>query len=155
MLEQDELQYLDTLGGEQAKQYTIELVSRLRTSLQSSEVRLKFEQTKNQALTFELMRLKQWRFGTSSESIDSTQTQLFDAKLDATFYGLFTDATGSPNIYQENAKIAAKLLISFKPTCRKRRELSNSGVPGSWPPCRFDAKPGPRDESKCREFRKN
>jgi len=84
MLEQDELQYLDTLGAEQAKQYAIELVSRLRTSLQNSEVRLKFEQTKNQALNLELMRLKQWRFGTSSESIDSTQTQLFDAKLEAT-----------------------------------------------------------------------
>ncbi len=83
MLEQDELQHLDTLSGEQAKQYAIELVSRLRTSLQNSEVRLKFEQTKNQALNFELMRLKQWRFGSSSESIDSTQAQLFDAKLEA------------------------------------------------------------------------
>ena len=83
MLEQDELTELDTLSGEPARQYAIELILRLRTQLQSSEVKLKFEQTKNQALNFELARLKQWRFGSSSESMDSAQAQLFDAKIEA------------------------------------------------------------------------
>lgn len=30
------------------------------------------------------MRLKRWRFGSSSESMDSTQAQLFDAKVEST-----------------------------------------------------------------------
>lgn len=77
MLEQDELQKLDTFTGEQAQHYARELIGRLSRQL-------KFEQTKNQALNFELMRLKQWRFGSSSESMDSAQVQLFDAKLEAT-----------------------------------------------------------------------
>ena len=75
MLELDELEHFDTLSGEQAKQYARQLLELLGRQL-------KFEQTKNQALNFELMRLKQWRFGTSSESMDSAQTQLFDAKLE-------------------------------------------------------------------------
>ena len=58
MLEQAELQHFDTLSGEQAKQYARQLLERLGRQL-------KFEQTKNQALNFELMRLKQWRFGSS------------------------------------------------------------------------------------------
>ena len=76
MLEQAELQHFDTLSGEQAKQYARQLLERLGRQL-------KFEQTKNQALNFELMRLKQWRFGSSSESMDSAQVQLFDTKLEA------------------------------------------------------------------------
>lgn len=39
---------------------------------------LKFAQTKIAALNFELARLKRWRFGTSSESLDA-QTPLFEA----------------------------------------------------------------------------
>jgi transposase len=40
---------------------------------------LKFKQTKIEALNFEIARLKRWRFGSSSESLDnSVQTVLFD-----------------------------------------------------------------------------
>jgi transposase len=42
---------------------------------------LKFEQTRNAALNLEVARLKNWRFGQSSESMDAAQTSLFDAKL--------------------------------------------------------------------------
>jgi len=77
MLEQDELQHFDTLSGEQAKQYARQLLERLGRQL-------KFEQTKNQALNFEIARLKQWRFGSSSESMDSAQAHLFDSKMEAT-----------------------------------------------------------------------
>jgi len=76
MLESAELLQLNTLSGEQAMQYARQLLERLSRQL-------KFEQTKNQALNFELMRLKQWRFGSSSESMDSAQCQLFDAKIEA------------------------------------------------------------------------
>ena len=76
MLEQaDDLQ-LQALGEDEAAQYARQLINRLSRQL-------KFEQTKNQALNFELMRLKQWRFGSSSESMDSAQVQLFDSKLEA------------------------------------------------------------------------
>ena len=75
MLEQAELQKLQTLSGEEAKQHAGNLIERLMRQV-------KFEQTKNQALTFELARLKQWRFGQSSESLDA-QGVLFDTKLEA------------------------------------------------------------------------
>ena len=86
----DELQ-LHALGEVPAAQYARQLIVRLGAQLATSEAelkteqaKLKFEQAKNQALNLEVMRLKQWRFGSSSESIDSTQAQLFDAKLELT-----------------------------------------------------------------------
>jgi transposase len=70
---------LQTLGAHQAAADARELIGRLQTQL-------KFEQTKNAALSFELARLKQWRFGKSSESLDAQganpQAQLFDAKTE-------------------------------------------------------------------------
>ena len=65
MLEPTDLQKLQALSGEEAKQYAGDLIERLSRQI-------KFEQTKNQALTFELARLKQWRFGQSSESLDAS-----------------------------------------------------------------------------------
>ena len=71
---------LQTLGAHQAAADACELIERLQ-----SEV--KFKQTKIDALNFELARLKQWRFGKSSESLDAQglnpQAQLFDAKTEA------------------------------------------------------------------------
>ena len=71
---------LQTLGAHQAAADARELIERLQ-----SEV--KFKQTKIDALNFELARLKQWRFGKSSESLDAQglnpQAQLFDAKTEA------------------------------------------------------------------------
>ena len=84
MLEQaDDLQ-LQALGEDEAAQYARQLIKHLSPQLTSSEAKLKFEQAKNQALNIEVMRLKQWRFGSSSESMDSAQVQLFDSKLCAT-----------------------------------------------------------------------
>lgn len=75
MLQQDELQKLHALDGAEAKQHASTVIQRLMAQV-------KFEQTKNQALTFELARLKHWRFGQSSESLDA-QGQLFDTKTEA------------------------------------------------------------------------
>ena len=51
----------------------------LRALLERLQGELKFKQTKIDALNFEVMRLKRWRFGSSSESLDtSTQAVLFD-----------------------------------------------------------------------------
>jgi transposase len=84
MLEPADLLQLDTLSGEAAQQHARQLIERLSTQLTSSEAKLKFEQARNQALNIEVMRLKHWRFGSSSESMDSPQAQLFDVKLETT-----------------------------------------------------------------------
>jgi transposase len=44
------------------------------------KAQLKFEQTRNAALNLEVARLKNWRFGSSSESMDAGQSDLFDTK---------------------------------------------------------------------------
>jgi transposase len=71
---------LQALGEHQAAADAREVIERLQ-----SEV--KFKQAKIDALSFELARLKQWRFGKSSESLDAQgnnpQAQLFDAKTQA------------------------------------------------------------------------
>jgi len=67
---------LEALGQDQAAQYARQLIQRLGAQL-------KFEQAKNQALNFEVARLKQWRFGSSSESLDTKQSELFESGLEA------------------------------------------------------------------------
>ena len=57
-------------------------VHELRDLVQRMQAEIKFKQTKIEALNFEIARLKRWRFGSSSESLDSTtQAVLFDAIL--------------------------------------------------------------------------
>lgn len=57
-------------------------VSALRDLIERLQAQVKFEQTRNEALNFEIARLKRWRFGSSAESLDtSTQAVLFDAIL--------------------------------------------------------------------------
>lgn len=87
MLTTDDTQQLDSLGGAQALVHAHQLIERLRAQIQAEQAQrqieqaqLKFEQTRNAALNLELARLKQWRFGRSSESMDSAQSQLFEAK---------------------------------------------------------------------------
>ena len=54
----------------------------LRDLLERLQGELKFKQTRIEALNFEIARLKRWRFGSSSESLDtSTQAVLFDSLL--------------------------------------------------------------------------
>lgn len=67
---------LQALGDEPAAQYARAVIAQMQADL-------KFKQTKIEALSFELARLKQWRFGQSSESLDSQQGELFDAKTQA------------------------------------------------------------------------
>lgn len=59
-----------------------ESVLELREMIERMQAELQFEKTRNAALNFEVARLKRWRFGSSSESLDATtQTVLFDAIL--------------------------------------------------------------------------
>lgn len=56
-----------------------ETVQGLRDLLERVQAELKFQRTRNEALNFEVARLKRWRFGSPSESLDtSTQAVLFD-----------------------------------------------------------------------------
>ena len=75
MLEGSDAQTLDTLPADDAV-----LVS--RDVLERMQAELKFKQTRIEALNVEIARLKRWRFGSSSESLDTTtQEVLFDRIL--------------------------------------------------------------------------
>ena len=55
-------------------------VQAMRELIERIQAELQFEKTRNEALNFEIARLKRWRFGSSAESLDSTtQAVLFDA----------------------------------------------------------------------------
>jgi transposase len=59
------------------------IIAHLQGQVAKQLAQLKFEQTRNAALNLEVARLKNWRFGTSSESMDSAssgQSDLFDAR---------------------------------------------------------------------------
>ncbi len=75
MLEASDAQTLDT-------QPAGESVQELRDLIERMQGELRFEKTRNEALNFEIARLKHWRFGSSSESLDATtQAVLFDRIL--------------------------------------------------------------------------
>ena len=57
-------------------------VPAMRDLIERMQAELKFERTRNEALNFEIARLKRWRFGSSSESLEASgQAVLFDALL--------------------------------------------------------------------------
>ena len=73
MLEASDAQTLDTQPAHDSVLVSRDLIERMQAEL-------KFNQTKIEALNFEIARLKRWRFGSSSESLDATtQAVLFDA----------------------------------------------------------------------------
>jgi transposase len=75
MLEGPQTNTIDTLSAQDSLQELRDLIERMQGEL-------KFEKTRNEALNFEIARLKRWRFGSSSESLDaSTQAVLFDRIL--------------------------------------------------------------------------
>ena len=76
MLSAPDSDRLQALGDDPAAQYARTVIAQLQADL-------KFQQTRIAALSLELARLKQWRFGQSSESLDSPQGQLFDTKTQA------------------------------------------------------------------------
>jgi transposase len=58
----------------------VDSVQEMRDLIERMQSEIKFKQTKIEALNFEIARLKRWRFGSSSESLDgTTQAVLFDA----------------------------------------------------------------------------
>jgi hypothetical protein len=55
-----------------------ESVQQLRERIDRMQAELVFKRVKIEALNFETARLKRWRFGASSESLESGQAVLFD-----------------------------------------------------------------------------
>ena len=84
MLESPDTKTTDTSPASDTASDTVsdgaqQTVQELRDLLQRLQGELKFKQTRIDALNFEVARLKRWRFGFSSESLDSsTQAVLFD-----------------------------------------------------------------------------
>ena len=79
MLDASDTPTLDTSPASDSASDSV-LVS--QALIERMQVELKFERTRNEALNFEIARLKRWRFGSSSESLEaSTQAVLFDAIL--------------------------------------------------------------------------
>ena len=73
MLEASDAATLDATPGDV-------VVSSMHEVIEQLQAEVKFKQTKIEALNFEIARLKHWRFGSSSESLEaSTQAVLFDA----------------------------------------------------------------------------
>lgn len=72
MIKPDAIQQLESLKTSDTGRLAIELIEQMQHDLQ-------FKQAKIDALNFELARLKRWKFGSSSESLDSDkQKVLFD-----------------------------------------------------------------------------
>jgi len=77
MLEASDAQTLDTQPAQDSVQDSMQ---GMRDLIERMQGELKFNRTKIEALNFEIARLKRWRFGSSSESLDATtQAALFDA----------------------------------------------------------------------------
>jgi transposase len=120
MLHSDDLQQLDALSGEQAMLHARQIIERLRMLSETQARQLKFEQTKNAALNFELARLKQWRFGSSSESMDAQQSQLFEAK-DLQIFAAESSA-------EDRAADSARLPQVKRPKGQAKRQALPSGL---------------------------
>jgi transposase len=114
------------LGEHQATADACELIERLRAQVQTQHAELKFKQTKIDALNFELARLKQWRFGKSSESLDAQglnpQAQLFDAKTEA----LLVEESKA----EDRAEDIAKEQARTPGPSRIKRQAKRQALPG-------------------------
>jgi len=104
-----------TPGGQEASSaqtVTTELLQRLQAELL-------FERTRNEALNLEIARLKRWRFGSSSESLDgSVQDVLFDA--------IATDTRAEDTAAQDVANPA-------RPPTPPARQAVRQALPASLP----------------------
>lgn len=79
MLEGSNTHTIDAPGAQDSVQASVQV---LRDLIERMQGELAFERTRNEALNFEIARLKRWRFGSSSESLEaSTQAVLFDQIL--------------------------------------------------------------------------
>jgi transposase len=112
---------LDTPAASDAVQELRELVERMKAELQ-------FEKTRNEALNFEIARLKRWRFGSSSESLDSvTQTVLFDAILaDTALEDLAALGSTKPSAPRAKGQAVRQALPASLPRIERHHEIAQT-----------------------------
>ena len=105
-------------------------VQGLRDLLERLQGELKFKQTRIDALNFEVARLKRWRFGSSSESLDtSTQGVLFDhILLDTVIEDRAAEDANKPAASNQRAKGQAvrQALPANLPRIEHRHELQET-----------------------------
>jgi len=102
-------------------------VRALHQIIEKLQTELKFKQTKIEALNLEVARLKKWRFGSSSESLDaSTQAVLFDA--------LVADTRIEDDAQAEERQRLAALLATTGPAAKPvPRRAVRSALPAELP----------------------
>ena len=95
-----------------------------RELFERMQAELQFEKTRNAALNFEVARLKRWRFGSSSESLEATtQAALFDTSL---FDAILADSLLEDIAARQAAKPAP-------PAPSKKRQAVRQALPANLP----------------------
>ena len=129
MLEASDAQTLDTQPAQDAVQDSMQ---GMRVLIERMQAELKFEKTRNEALNFEIARLKRWRFGSSSESLEaSTQAALFDAIVADT---LLEDIAAQQETKPAPSARASRASRFHKPVPTLQRSAESS-LTGSTRPC--------------------
>ena len=116
-------QQIESIHASEREGYSLadaqRIIAQLREQVSQHRAQLKFEQTRNAALNLEVARLKNWRFGTSSESMDAGQTDLFEAKTLAAVVA----ESGAEDRAQEMAILAPSLRTPSAKKQAKRQSL--------------------------------
>jgi len=108
-----------------------EVVSVSRDQLERLQAELKFAQTRIAALNFEIARLKRWRFGSSSESLD-TQAPLFhgilaDAALEEQAARDEQQGRGAKTDDQDEKKRSIRTCCAWSPSREATRARRRTG----------------------------
>ena len=100
-------------------------VQELRDLIERMQAELKFKQTKIEALNFEIARLKRWRFGSSSESLDgTTQAVLFDAIVaDTALEDLAAQGKTEPSAPRAKGQAVRQALPASLPRIERHHEI--------------------------------
>lgn len=103
-------------------------VQELRDLIERMQAEIKFKQTKIEALNFEVARLKRWRFGTSSESLDgTTQAVLFDAIVaDTALEDLAAQGTTPPSAPRAKGQAVRQALPASLPRVERHHEIEQT-----------------------------
>lgn len=108
---------------------TAEPMQAMRDLIERMQAEIKFKQTKIEALNFEIARLKRWRFGSSSESLDATtQAVLFERILADTALEdrAAEDQIKPPSATPAKRKAVRQALPASLPRIDRRHEIDTT-----------------------------
>jgi transposase len=105
---------------------TAEPMQAMRDLIARMQAELEFKQTKIEALNFEIARLKRWRFGSSSESLDgTTQAVLFDAIVaDTALEDLAAQGKTEPSAPRAKGQAVRQALPASLPRVERHHEIA-------------------------------